>query len=220
MFIDYEKIPELNLYQKILCIQSRMDIIAKNLEVSTGKTTYKAVSERDVIDAVKEQEERYRVYSFPVSREIVDSGFLEQETQYGTKKQFYLRIKVVYRFVNIDKPDDFIETITYADGIDSGDKATGKAMTYADKYALMKMYKISTGEDPDQKASEEYSKKTPSQLPITSEQMQKIQSLYSVDEIQEWLKKAKVSDISKLKQSQANKIILNRTGLNDPSETF
>lgn len=35
-------------------------------------------------------------------------------------------------------------------------------MTYADKYALMKAYKISTGDDPDQTASEDnhYSKAT------------------------------------------------------------
>ena len=29
------------------------------------------------------------------------------------------------------------------------DKAPGKAMTYADKYALLKAYKIQTGDDPD-----------------------------------------------------------------------
>ena len=37
--------------------------------------------------------------------------------------------------------------------LDSGDKGDGKAMTYGDKYALMKAYKISTGDDPDAQAS-------------------------------------------------------------------
>jgi hypothetical protein len=66
-----------------------------------------------------------------------------------------MRVKTVYRFVDIDKPDDFIDITTYGDGIDSGDKAPGKAMTYGDKYALLKAYKIITGDDPDQTASEE-----------------------------------------------------------------
>ena len=44
---------------------------------------------------------------------------------------------------------------TYGDGIDSGDKSVGKAMTYADKYALLKAYKIVTGDDPDQEASKD-----------------------------------------------------------------
>ena len=61
----------------------------------------------------------------------------------------------MYRFVNTDDPTDFIETTTFAEGIDSQDKGSGKAMTYADKYALMKAYKISTGDDPDQTASED-----------------------------------------------------------------
>ena len=60
------------------------------------------------------------------------------------------RIKTVYRFVNTDNPAESIDTITFAEGIDSQDKGSGKAMTYADKYALMKSYKISTGEDVDE----------------------------------------------------------------------
>ena len=54
----------------------------------------------------------------------------------------------------MDDSNDYIETISYSDGIDTGDKAMGKAMTYGDKYALMKAYKISTGEDPDKESSE------------------------------------------------------------------
>lgn len=66
-----------------------------------------------------------------------------------------MRIQTVYRFINIDKPEEFIDVTTYGDGVDAMDKAPGKAMTYADKYALMKAYKISTGDDPDKEASEE-----------------------------------------------------------------
>ena len=40
--------------------------------------------------------------------------------------------------------------------------ATGKAMTYADKYALMKAYKIITGDDPDQEPSKPLTGRTPS----------------------------------------------------------
>lgn len=61
----------------------------------------------------------------------------------------------IYRFVNIDKPEEYIDIDTYGDGVDSGDKAPGKAMTYSDKYALMKAYKIITGDDPDQISSDD-----------------------------------------------------------------
>ena len=47
--------------------------------------------------------------------------------------------------------------MSIADGLDPADKGSGKAMTYADKYALMKAYKIMTGDDPDQYHSNSYS---------------------------------------------------------------
>ena len=157
----------LNIYQRMAAITAELQTVAKNLNVDTGKGKgYKAVSERDVIDAVKPLEAKHGVYSYPVSRRVLESAALESESEWNgkvTKKTtFFERIETVYRFVNTDDPTDFIETTTFAEGIDSQDKGSGKAMTYADKYALMKAYKISTGDDPDQTAIEEtnYTRKT------------------------------------------------------------
>lgn len=150
----------LNIHQRMAAITAELQTVAKNLNVETGKGKgYKAVSERDVIDAVKPLEAKHGVYSYPASRRVLESAALESENEYNgrvTKKTtFFERIETVYRFVNTDDPADFIETTTFAEGIDSQDKGSGKAMTYADKYALMKAYKISTGDDPDQTASED-----------------------------------------------------------------
>lgn len=150
----------MNIYQRMSAVTEELQTVAKNLMVETGKGKgYRAVSERDIIDAVKPLECKHGIYSYPAAREIVDSSMLESESEYGgkiTKKStFFSRIKTVYRFVNVDEPADFIETTTFAEGIDTQDKGSGKAMTYADKYALMKAYKISTGDDPDQAASED-----------------------------------------------------------------
>ena len=150
----------LNIYQRMAAITAELQTVAKNLNVETGKGKgYKAVSERDVIDAVKPLEAKHGVYSYPSSRRVLESAALESESEWNgkvTKKTtFFERIETVYRFVNTDDPADFIETTTFAEGIDSQDKGSGKAMTYADKYALMKAYKISTGDDPDQTASED-----------------------------------------------------------------
>lgn len=146
---------ELNIYERLLNISNELQTIAKNLEVQVTKTgKYKAVGEADVLRAVKPLELKHRVYSYPVEREIIESGTLESVDYNGNpKKQLFERIKVTYRFINIDKPEEFIDITSYGDGIDSGDKSVGKAMTYADKYALLKAYKIVTGDDPDQEAS-------------------------------------------------------------------
>lgn len=159
---------ERNIFQRMAAITAELQTVAKNLTVPTGgKNTYKAVSERDILDAVKPVEAKHGVYSYPVSRNVLESNMLESENTYNgqTKKTttFMTRIETLYRFVNVDNPTDYIETVTFAEGIDTQDKGSGKAMTYADKYALMKVYKISTGDDPDQTASEEknYTRTTP-----------------------------------------------------------
>ena len=147
---------ERNIFQRMAAITADLQTVAKNLDVSTGKGKgYKAVSERDIIDAVKPAEAAHGVYSYPCDRKVLESQTLESSTDYGIKTTFMTRIQTTYRFVNVDNPDDFIEMVTFAEGIDAQDKGSGKAMTYSDKYALMKAYKISTGDDPDQTASEE-----------------------------------------------------------------
>lgn len=142
----------LNIFEKMLAITSELTRVAKNLEVGFGQSKYKAVGEADVLAAVRPLEEKYKVYSYPYKRTVLETG--EIETKTGTKNLF-LRVETIYRFVNIEKPEEFVDVTSYGDGVDSQDKSVGKAMTYSDKYALMKAYKIMTGDDPDQFKSED-----------------------------------------------------------------
>lgn len=139
-----------NIFQRMSAITMEMNTVAKNLTVGYGNSKYKAVSEADVLAAVKPLEAKHGIYSYPVSRSIIDSGTIEGEKS----SRLFMRVETVYRFVNVDKPEEFLDITTYGDGVDSQDKAPGKAMTYGDKYALLKAYKIQTGDDPDQQASE------------------------------------------------------------------
>ena len=152
-----EKKPEtLNIFEKMSAITSEITAVAKNLNVGWGSQSYKAVGEADVLAAVKPIEAKYRIYSYPFSRNTEESAVLTTAKKDGSEsKQQFLRISTVYRFVDMDKPDSYIDITTYGDGVDTQDKAPGKAMTYADKYALLKAYKIITGDDPDQNASED-----------------------------------------------------------------
>ena len=159
-----EKANTLNIYQRLSKITAELGVVAKNLRIQQNKNSgYNAVSERDVLDAVKPLEAKYGVYSYPARRKILESHILENESEYQGKvtkrTTFMTRIETVYRFINIDNPEEFTETTVFSEGIDPQDKGSGKAMTYADKYALMKAYKISTGEDPDAEPSGEPSYK-------------------------------------------------------------
>ena len=156
-------VEQMNIFEKLSAITNELNRVAKNLQVGVGKSSYKAVGEADVLATVKPKEEQYRVYSYPFSRKVikdeafeVESSFQDQKTgkMKTTKKlSMFMRIETTYRFVNMDNPAEYIDIVTYGDGVDPQDKAPGKAMTYSDKYALLKAYKIETGDDPDQHQS-------------------------------------------------------------------
>lgn len=135
----------MNIYQKINAVTEDIKKIPKNLTIGFGKYQYKAVAECDILAAVKDAEQRHGITSYPASRKMVESRPISKGDE-GKESQF-VRFETTYRFVNAENPEEFIEVVSYGDGIDSQDKAPGKAMTYADKYALMKAYKIETGDD-------------------------------------------------------------------------
>ena len=212
-----QEIKKLNIYERLSLITAEIGVVEKNLKVQVNKnSSYKAVSERDVLDAVKPIEQKYRVYSYPASRQIVDRDILVKETEYNQQitrtNTLFMRVETVYRFVNIDNPLEFIETTVYGDGLDTGDKATGKAMTYADKYALMKAYKLSTGDDPDKDASPENVFEKKAEPKATDKQFDMIADLYNCQEIETICKKANITSIKELTVSQASALIKKREG--------
>lgn len=175
-----------NIFQRMSAITAELQTVAKNLEVGLGKNTYKAVSESDVLRAVKPIEAKHGVYSYPFSRTIVRSDTITTETDRGSRLTYFMRIETVYRFVNMDNPQEYIDITTFGDGIDTGDKAPGKGMTYADKYALLKAYKINTGEDPDATHSDDLmpngKKSTKDDYSITADQIKRLHALLDKDE--------------------------------------
>ena len=169
----------MNIYEKMAAIRDEAGVVAKNLEISTGGSNkYKAVSERDVLDAIRPLMQKYRVYAYPISRECDERDRVTTTSKYGDKVNFYFHFKNVMRFVNLDNPTDWFDVTSYSTGIDSGDKADGKAMTYADKYAFMKAFMLSTGDDPDQEASKEY-------VTISNDQWKTLNKFYSKDDIKQ-----------------------------------
>lgn len=204
----------MNIYEKLLQITSEIKNVNKNLEVGIGKNSYKAVGETDVLSAVKVLEEKYKVYSYPYKREVIDRAILETEKEYnGTVtrgNQIFLRIETTYRFINTEKPDEFIDITTYGDGIDTQDKAVGKAMTYADKYALLKAYKIITGDDPDQQHSPDtvqYGTSIKTENKATPKQIEILKKTYIEDNLEKLLKTNEIAKIEDLSATKASEII-------------
>ena len=76
------------------------------------------------------------------SREVV-----ERESQKGGAL-FYVTVKVDFAFVSAEDSSEH-HVVTYGEAMDSGDKATNKAMSAAYKYACMQAFCIPTEGDND-----------------------------------------------------------------------
>lgn len=158
--MELAEIKKMNIFERMAAITAELEPVAKDLQVGSGDKAYQATKEGTILKAVKPLESKYRIYSYPASREK-ETTIIEKEYEWNGERRKVRLVKVdvtvQYRFVNMDAPDECVEMTSYGTGLDTGDKAPGKAMTYADKYALMKAYKISTGvvNDPDSYMSPE-----------------------------------------------------------------
>lgn len=147
---DEKEIIGYSLFKKIQCVSNEVNTISKNMTVGSGSYQYKAVQDLDVTLKVKEAETKYRIISIPIKQELVKSEVIKTLNTKGNESIVYVDIiKMTIRVINLDNTSEFIEVEAFGRGLDSGDKGFGKASTYARKYALLNVYKIATGEDPD-----------------------------------------------------------------------
>lgn len=151
-----EEIKKLNLYEKISLVTQAVKNIEKNATIKQGGGTYKATNDSDVVHEINKAEAKYRLVS--ICNTDVDLIGSEHFTNAKGMLVYVDNVKMQVKVVNIDNPNEFEYGYAVAKGVDFGDKGTGKAMTYARKYALLNLYKIPTGEDPDAEASK---KQTP-----------------------------------------------------------
>ena len=57
-------------------------------------------------------------------------------------------------YINIDKPDDRFTTLIESHAMDAGDKAPGKAITYATKISMLKVFGVESGDNEESRAEQ------------------------------------------------------------------
>lgn len=83
---------------------------------------------------------------------VVRQGSLEHVSDVeGTKQKVY-QGSYEMDLVNMDKPDEVVTHTAFAQGMDGGDKAPGKAHTYAVKMMLVKGFGLETGDDEESRS--------------------------------------------------------------------
>ena len=131
----------MNIYQRINEVRKAIGYVQKDKAVTTGGGSYKAVTHDAVTGMVRAALIEHGVVIVP---SVVSSVFNAKEPE---AKQRLYEATFQIEFVNMDEPTDRIVTHQTAHALDNGDKAPGKAMSYATKYAILKLFNIETGED-------------------------------------------------------------------------
>lgn len=141
----------MNIYQKISEVMKNIEYLTKDDKVEFGTTKYKAISEEKVTTAVRKQLVEQGIVIIPIMQESVVTELIRTDKTVNQRADVHTR----YRIQNIDDVNDYIEVESNGSGVDTQDKAVGKAMTYAYKYMLLRTFAIPTGEDPDKISSTE-----------------------------------------------------------------
>lgn len=122
------------IHEAIIQVMQRIGAVGKNsLNKSQG---YAYRSADDVYNAVAPLMAEYGICSAPkVLQESHETG-----TSRGGGSLFYTRLLVQYTFFASDGTS--VECTVASEGMDSGDKATPKAMTVAHRYAICQLFVI------------------------------------------------------------------------------
>lgn len=153
-----------NIFQRINAVMNDVKYVKKDAKVET----YKAVTHDQVISVARESLVKHGIVIYP--EQISASMPIMRDVAAGVKMHLYSG-EYNINFVNIDKPEDRIAVKINAHANDNGDKAPGKAVTYATKAAILKVLCLETGEN-DESRSE--ASKT-----ITEEQEANLEALIS-----------------------------------------
>ena len=130
-----------NIYQRINEVRKLIGYVQKDKAVSTGGGSYKAVTHDAVTGMIRDALIKQGVVIVP---SVISCVFHPKEPD--AKQRLYEAMYDI-EFVNIDEPTDRIVSKQSAHALDNGDKAPGKAQSYATKYAILKLFNIETGED-------------------------------------------------------------------------
>lgn len=140
---------QLNLFQKIADVKANIDGFTKDAK----SYNYSYVSGSQVLHRIRNKMIENNLLLVPKTSEenykqIDVTRFNKKAGREITTSEFIIEMKLTYVWINADKPEEQFEVTFYAVGQqDDVSKAHGTALTYAERYFLMKFFNIPTDED-------------------------------------------------------------------------
>lgn len=217
----------MNVYQKIIEVKKVVKNFLKDAETS-GKGSYTYTSGSQILSAIKEKMEEIGLLFLPV--ETVHRGWttFNYKNSYGDDKtDFIVEGELFYEWINADEPTDRQRvSFEYYGQQNDISKAFGSALTYSERYLLLKSLGAPTDEDdPDKHTDDKRQRQTttppPTQRPQNAPQERREKSKWAqvndliknseitLASVNEWIAKSfgKAIKINNLTDEQFNKLM-------------
>ena len=138
-----------NIYQRINAVMKDVEYVQKDKAVDSPGAKYKAVTHDAVVAAIRKSLVKNGI---AVRLEQVAGELLIQRDKARDISMHLYSGTYNVHLVNVDNPAEFATYSVQAHANDNGDKAPGKAATYATKTVLLKAFTLETGEDDESRA--------------------------------------------------------------------
>lgn len=132
----------MNIYEKLIEVRKAVPYLQKEAKGHQ----YNYVSSSQVLSAVRRRMDEVGLVLLPT---ITKTNVIAEND--GKRTTYFTELWIDFMWVNAEKPDETVKSSWYGQGIDiAGEKGVGKALTYAEKYYLLKTFNIATDkDDPD-----------------------------------------------------------------------
>ena len=133
--------PKQGINQKLLEIQKKVKGLAKD----TQGNSYSYVSGSKALGVIRPAMDEQGVLLVP---EIVDATFTRQDysTSKGQKSEIFCALKMKFTWVDTESGEK-LECLWYSSGQNNWDKSLGSAITYGERYCLLKFFHVQTDYD-------------------------------------------------------------------------
>lgn len=140
----------MNLHQKLIEVRKTCSYLKKDNE----GFQFSYVSSSQTLGTLRQAMDQYGLLLIP--RVLDHSATINKKTntdRSGNKKdtiEYFTELTMEFTWVDSDDPEQSITCPFYAQGVDAREMGVGKALTYGEKYFLLKFFNIATDkDDPD-----------------------------------------------------------------------
>lgn len=152
----------MSVYKKMHQVQAATRSLAANTEGQTGAAKYNYVSGAKLLGVIRPLMDNLGLI---LTQEVVDikNEPITYMTRNGEKTEMFTTAHIRFTWVDTDDGSQVVNDF-FANGMNAWDKGLGSALTYAERYYLMKTFHIATDEDDvDALVKDEAIKPQPSQ---------------------------------------------------------